>query len=54
MPSYFEQIAVSTMKFVNYLRLLRNIWTKLTEILREKAPIPTVKLRTHPNEKKYE
>ena len=32
------------------LRLLRNIWKKLFEVLREKAPILTVNLRTRPNE----
>ena len=33
------------------MRLLRNIWKKLFEMLREKAPILTVNLRTRPNEK---
>ena len=33
------------------LRILRNIWKKLFEMLRENAPIPTVNLHTRPNEK---
>ena len=33
------------------LRLLRNIWKMLFEMLRKKAPILTVNLRNRPNEK---